>query len=895
MKSALEAWTSAIAIRKRVHGPDHPEVARLLAQTGVPWMVMGDLDRARLELEESLESFARSVGPDYPARWIPLNILADVENKTGNFGRDLDLLQEALRVVRLAWGDTSREALTVRANLSQLLLELGDYAGSRAIVTTLLPAMQAQYGPRHPRTISVRINLAQACRASGDTAAAMRHLLEIESILAARPGPPDRNLTPVVLQQAELLYRQGRDDAALRLAERILEIESSARYPAGFMLSGCQQTILQTLEESGDTARIDSARVEILRIGERHELAPLDVAENLYAASRADWKRGRRLVAWNEAVEAERIAREHRRVTLQALPDRRALQWVRTRQHFFELVLDHARGGDRAQQETAMDLLVRSRGMVRAELERRRPAPGFESDTAVAGSHQRWVAARRRLAQRLVSSGGVGSDSTERAALDALRATAETAEAVYARTLETRGTKAAPIDLGLADLRKHLKPGQALVACYQSTRATGRWWQFAGRDTGDVIAFVARGDSDAIERVELGTSIELSAAIDPWRERLAAPPGSASAVAGAAERGSRRFGARVRRLTWDRLAPHVRGVTEVFLVADGVLDDLPWQALPDGARGYLVENGPRIHVLNTERELAETPPPSPSRSLLAIGAPDYERDKPAPAPAPPLSAAVVRSAPDPCAAGRLPRFDPLPGSGREVEAVAATWRAAPGQEATVLRGAEASEAEFKRRAQGRSILHLATHGVVTSDTCLAAREGTRGVGVVVRVENAPSGSSSPSPKPARASSPWMARRVWLALAGANHSSDHRSDENEGLLTAEEVVTLDLTGTDWVVLSACHSGLAEAWSRDGALGMRRAFDLAGARTVIASSWAVEDVATQEWMAALYAARARGAVQGAAAMESANRAVLAARRKAGRSTHPFYWAAFSATGL
>ena len=51
-----------------------------------------------------------------------------------------------------------------------------------------------------------------------------------------------------------------------------------------------------------------------------------------------------------------------------------------------------------------------------------------------------------------------------------------------------------------------------------------------------------------------------------------------------------------------------------------------------------------------------------------------------------------------------------------------------------------------------------------------------------------------------------------------------------LLTAEEVSTLDLAGTDWVVLSACHSGVGEAWAREGQLGMRRAFHLAGARTV-----------------------------------------------------------------
>jgi CHAT domain-containing protein len=140
----------------------------------------------------------------------------------------------------------------------------------------------------------------------------------------------------------------------------------------------------------------------------------------------------------------------------------------------------------------------------------------------------------------------------------------------------------------------------------------------------------------------------------------------------------------------------------------------------------------------------------------------------------------------------------------------------------------------------------------------------------------------------------MSRRVWLALAGSNQALEHEADENEGFLTAEEVLTLDLQGTDWVVLSACHSGLAESWSRDGALGMRRAFDLAGARSVIASQWAVEDEATLDWMQGLYSARGAGETSASAAIESACRRIIAARRKAGRSTHPFYWAAFSASG-
>ena len=76
-------------------------------------------------------------------------------------------------------------------------------------------------------------------------------------------------------------------------------------------------------------------------------------------------------------------------------------------------------------------------------------------------------------------------------------------------------------------------------------------------------------------------------------------------------------------------------------------------------------------------------------------------------------------------------------------------------------------------------------------------------------------------------------------------------------------------------------------------MRRAFRLAGARSVISSAWAVGDQSTQEWMGHFYNARSRDRVAGIAVKEAC-RQVLTARRKERRSTHPFHWAAFTASG-
>jgi hypothetical protein len=112
----------------------------------------------------------------------------------------------------------------------------------------------------------------------------------------------------------------------------------------------------------------------------------------------------------------------------------------------------------------------------------------------------------------------------------------------------------------------------------------------------------------------------------------------------------------------------------------------------------------------------------------------------------------------------------------------------------------------------------------------------------------------------------------LAFAGANKRQSARWAEDDGILTAEEIASLDLHGVEWAVLSACDTGVGEIKAGEGVFGLRRAFQVAGARTVIMSLWSVEDRATREWMAALYRER------------FANRPARARIRSTGRDLSP-----------
>lgn len=118
--------------------------------------------------------------------------------------------------------------------------------------------------------------------------------------------------------------------------------------------------------------------------------------------------------------------------------------------------------------------------------------------------------------------------------------------------------------------------------------------------------------------------------------------------------------------------------------------------------------------------------------------------------------------------------------------------------------------------------------------------------------------------------------------------------DDGLLRAWEVVERGGFDGDLVVLSACESALGRAVDGEGMIGLTRSFLLAGARSVVASLWPVDDDSTAELFSTFY----RGIREGLAPGEALRRAQLslAAVPAPGRQDHtaPFHWAGFQLIG-
>ena len=113
--------------------------------------------------------------------------------------------------------------------------------------------------------------------------------------------------------------------------------------------------------------------------------------------------------------------------------------------------------------------------------------------------------------------------------------------------------------------------------------------------------------------------------------------------------------------------------------------------------------------------------------------------------------------------------------------------------------------------------------------------------------------------------------------------------DDGILTALEALSLNLEGTQLVVLSACETGVGEIKQGEGVYGLRRAFQEAGARAVLSTLWPVNDEATQIFMNRFYELYLSG-VKANLALQKVKQEFIAD----GQWQHPYYWAPFVLVG-
>jgi CHAT domain-containing protein/tetratricopeptide (TPR) repeat protein len=871
---AQRIWSSALQLAESTLRPDHPLVADLLRKLGFAEHSLGNLGQARQLRERALRIGERSLAPCDPLAVTLVNSVAASLHLDGDYLEARRRYEQARATTEKCVGTTTAAYATILSNEGDLAAMMGDLQEADRLHSRAIDIWSRGLGPDHPFVARGLDALAEDAASQGQRARA-RDLYERALLSRERSlGNDHPHVAWTLTNLAKLLAESGEQDKALSCLNRaiaIYEKSGPSDEPDHFARALELRGMIDARRGNLESARASlsqglSARQRIF--GDNHPL----VAEVRATLAAVDLARGDSQQALTGALGAEGAGRDHLLFTVRYLPERQAMAYAAKRPRGLDLALTIAADGMVSDPAVVLDAVIRSRGVVLDELAARLRFKA-SADSSLQSLAVAVTTSRQRYANLVIRS---LQEPVSRSLLDDARRQKEEAERALAeRSVETR-TELIRAAAGIEEVRTTLPSDAALVAfvAYERTRRFQRGHAARAFLTdASYAALVITSGSKQTVFVTLDTADRIDPLVRRWQREASGDSLAAGVAAARSDHAYNDAAVLLRRALWDRLAPHMNGARRVFVVPDGLISLVNLAALPDEKGTFVLEKGPVINHLTTERDLLSTGPASGAQALLAVGGPAFDETSST------AMGPIRRSIP--CPSFAKVRFENLPGSKSEVDEIRALWPRPNGNEVVLLQGAAATESAVKQAMTGRRIVHLATHGFFLGKDCSPGLVNSRAVGGITTASAA-----------SNADNPLLL--AGLAFAGANHRNAAALDQDDGLLTAEEIAGLNLQGTEWAVLSACDTGLGEIKAGEGVFGLRRAFQIAGARTVIMSLWSVEDDSTREWMRALYQGRLQQRLDTAAAVREAGLTVLRARRAKGQSTHPFYWAAFVAAG-
>jgi CHAT domain-containing protein len=907
---ALAAFSRCIDLGERWKGPGDHAVVTCLGSSAASYTMKGDLQRSVEFRSEAVARLER--GSDLSGFWsvMMINALATELLDAGRFTEARDLLRRWKSKLEQSEDPAHAQLGVFSALTAPLLLAMGEFAAARRSIETALPLLQndrkadeawAYLSLLHSQAeLYERLGDWQAARLSSEKAldetrrrlpyshsdtyvalislgyveVSLRHFDQARLILEeARDiavSGPESLMGPVpVLALLSATYQAlGRaEDASASRRDLLHRLEKGLRdnppIVAQYLNWPVYQRGLTALSPEG----IPLVEKSVELLGSMYGSDHVALGEMLEILANLRLRAGDAEGALRDALRVEEVGRAHLRSVSEIMEERLALNYTAVRPSGRDVLLTIASAhDDPTAGKQVWEALAQSRALVLDEMGMRHRAVTKSQDTAtkeVATALRR--ARERYAAQQVLALAAEEPEGSSR--VEPARHEVERLERELAAHGSAQPDTKSPKSHESRSFLEYLPAESTLVAYFRYHSAGG---PEHAADT--YLALVATNRDQQARAVPLGDAAAIDAEIAAWRAAAVAVPRGSARTRRSAEKAYRQTAAHLANRIWLPLGIDLEQTQMVFVVPDGQIHLVNIAALVGEDGAYLAEKRAAIHYLGSERDLVR---PSDRRGssppgLLALGGPAFDALNRDSAPG-----EAYRGARASCDDPLELAFGPLPGARREVLEIGTLWKGTGGKVVT-LTGEAASEGAVKTLAPGEGVLHFATHGVVWGADCPTKEEVARAGGK--------DGVSIPEENPLRLS--------FLALAGANRRGPNQSSE-DGILTAEEIASLDLSGVQWAVLSACDTARGPVLAGEGVLGLRRAFAVAGAATTIMSLWPVEDDDARQWMVNLYKHRLAGTTT-ANAVHAAGLDILRSRRARGLDTHPAHWGAFVAAG-
>ena len=921
------AFREAIPILTSILGHWHPNVAAAFQNLGELRRECGSYISAEKLFHISLKIRRKAFGDEHLEVAHARHALAGIYGAKGDHQHEKILLLEVLGIEK-GFKVENESLATTLSNLGLCCSNLGQYADAEEYLLKSLKIRRHLFGESHPEVAYSLRHLGRLYGKLADAESELKYITESYNIMLNFYGEENMHSLIGLEYLADFHAAAGLTDQALPIYEQILQMKMKIVPPDDIEVGDTLLDIGNCLIMLGKLVEAKAKIVESMeiighRLGCKHpnysavlfalaklnmELGNYDeaeremdmaaaVIENAFGKGHPSFGtclfyRGVLRVAQGRTDDGLQlfgqacdIDSDILGLVLRIGSDRRRLLFLQSIRAYMESYLSLiSRSPHPAPTsiQKAFDLVLRRKGLVTESLAEQREALLSGRYKELAGDLRVYEDVRQTIIGLTLAPSDLDGAENRRKEIARLREQFEEVEAALARKIPEVSLDRWMRYHDFRNISNELPPGSALVeylraGCWglSARSLKGVGWQ---SECDHYFAFVLRGPND-LDMIDLGEAENIDRAIISFRNAVAGnetdsgtsqkryftPPTAVRTEVWAD------CGARLRSLIFDPLLPTLDGRIRLFLAPDGELTRVPFEALPVSAGCHLIDQY-LISYLSTGRDLLRVKAALTLQAAepLVAADPDFDLCS-ADFGASTANAAEVRTLAELRRAG-FPLVQ-LEGAHEEGKRVAEILGVKP------LLGAEVLEAEIKSYRSPR-ILHLATHGVFLSDPGRGSPP-LQPISLLV-------GREDRLEQLSRLENPLL--RSFLALAGANtwlRGQTPPDAAQDGLLTAEDVSGLDLMGTQLVVLSACDTALGAVYAGEGVFGLRRAFTLAGARTLVMSQWKVPDKETCELMGIFY----RRLLAGEGRAEALRGAQLAIKS---RKADPRFWGAFICQG-
>ena len=845
---ARSLFIRALEIREKALGPEHPDTAATLNSLGLLYKSIGDYTKALPLLDRALAINEKALGPEHRDTVTCVDNLGLLHSDMGNYEKALQLCERASAIREKALGTDHPDTAQGLNNFAHIFSEIGSYEKALPLYERALAINEKALGAGHPKTATSLNNLAQVYIAMGDYSKSLllhrRALVITEKALG--PDHPD---VAGSLNNLAIVYSATGDSAkALPLHKRALAIQEKTYGNESLMAAASRNNIANLYQNMGDYIEALPLHERALAIYEKYlgfehpnTANILNSLGSLYK-SMGDYTKARQLLERALAIYEKTIGPKHPQTatslgnlavleyeignlsearayadrlftckqselqTILAQDEDTRLSWQSVNQPFWLACL--------LEPNEIADLVLRMKGVVLDSLvEDRSIALAAQSSSEGADSLKKIAELQARLSKQAF-------EPSQEEEVARLKGEISQLQRDMAAKYLRRNLQRASATITQADITAKLGESSALIDLFQFQDP-----KLKGEDA-QCLGAIIMAANNKLEFVRIDGAKVIRQSIESLRQGIA--NGDAACVKEETELLSEKL--------WRPIAQKIpEGTNRLLISPDGELNFLSFAALL-GENGKFLAESYDISYMGNARALLRESNPNPPNRIRIFGNPIFDR---AAEPVKENRLAFRSMEVDVFGQIQLPS---LPGTEKECAEIQKIAANSGWDLETFTR--ERADEKTIRQTSRPGILHLATHGFYLN-SYTPPLDSTRGMSVI---GIAPATPNKKGVDPMRASG--------IALTGAQSTLRSWAErkapnpENDGILTAEEVASLDLQGTWLVSLSACETGVGEARSGEGVLGLRRSFMMAGAENLLMTLWPVSDQTTSEIMADFY---------------------------------------------